>query len=85
MKLSDYAKANNIHYKTAWRWFKTGLIKGKQFPTGTIIIDAEISNLEDLNILLNEFKDVIKTFCIRIYGQKAAKQKIEEISNILDE
>ncbi|MEM0333612.1 MAG: hypothetical protein QXX30_04115 [Candidatus Aenigmatarchaeota archaeon] len=30
MKLSEYAKRKGISYKTAWRWFKQGLIKGYQ-------------------------------------------------------
>lgn len=28
-----------ITYKTAYRWFKSGLIKGRQLPTGTILVD----------------------------------------------
>jgi predicted site-specific integrase-resolvase len=38
MKLSDYAKKAGVHYHTAWRWFKSGQIKGYQMETGTIII-----------------------------------------------
>ncbi|MGC8942461.1 MAG: IS607 family transposase, partial [Sulfurihydrogenibium sp.] len=30
-----------ISYRTAWRWFKQGLIKGYQMPTGTIIVEEE--------------------------------------------
>ncbi|MDW8433464.1 MAG: IS607 family transposase [Aquificaceae bacterium] len=41
MKLSDYAKRKGVSYKTAWRWFKAGYIKGKQLPTGTIIVEEE--------------------------------------------
>ncbi len=41
MKLSEYAKRKGISYKTAWRWFKQGLIKGYQMPTGTIIVDED--------------------------------------------
>ena len=36
MKLSEYAKQNNITYRTAFTHWKKGLIKGKQLPTGTI-------------------------------------------------
>ena len=39
MKLSDYAKSQGISYRTAWNWWKKGLLKGHQLPTGTIIID----------------------------------------------
>ncbi len=38
MKLSDYAKKVGVKYRTAWRWYKTGKIKGYQMETGTIII-----------------------------------------------
>ena len=41
MKLSQYAKLEGINYKTAYRWFKNGIIKGRQLPTGTILVDVE--------------------------------------------
>jgi len=44
MKLSQYAKLNNVTYRTAYRHWKTGIIKGKQLPTGTIVINEERLN-----------------------------------------
>jgi predicted site-specific integrase-resolvase len=41
IKLSDYAKKVGVTYKTAWRWFQAGKIKGYQMDTGTIIITEE--------------------------------------------
>src|SRR5689334_11157262 len=38
MKLSQYAKQQGISYRTALRWFRAGIIKGYQAPTGTIIV-----------------------------------------------
>jgi predicted site-specific integrase-resolvase len=38
MKLSQYAKKYGIHYTTAYRLWKLGHLKGKQLPTGTIVI-----------------------------------------------
>lgn len=38
MKLIDYAHKMGISYRTAWRWFKAGTIKGQQMDTGTILI-----------------------------------------------
>ena len=38
MKLSDYAKKVGVSYGTAWRWFKSGKLKGYQIDTGTIIV-----------------------------------------------
>ncbi|GAC1360520.1 MAG: IS607-like element IS1602 family transposase [Ktedonobacteraceae bacterium] len=39
MKLSQYAKAQGISYRTALRWWKAGQIKGYQAETGTIIVE----------------------------------------------
>lgn len=41
MKLSDYAKAQGVSYRTAWSWWKKGIIKGRQLPTGTILIETD--------------------------------------------
>ena len=41
MKLSQYAKQQGISYRTVLRWWKAGLIKGYQSPTGTIIVTEE--------------------------------------------
>lgn len=41
MKLSLWAKKQGISYRTAWRWFKLGIlpVPSKQLPNGTIIIE----------------------------------------------
>lgn len=41
MKLSTYAKLNNITYRTAYRHWQRGIVKGRQLVTGTIVIDDE--------------------------------------------
>jgi putative resolvase len=38
MKLSDYAKAVGVTYKTAYKWWKAGQLDAYQVPTGTIIV-----------------------------------------------
>jgi putative resolvase len=38
MKLSEYAKKYGITYRTAFRWWQNGHIKGFQKPSGTIIV-----------------------------------------------
>jgi predicted site-specific integrase-resolvase len=38
MKLSEYAKRNNISYGTALRHWNLGILNGKQLATGTIVI-----------------------------------------------
>ncbi|WP_372365789.1 IS607 family transposase [Candidatus Uabimicrobium sp. HlEnr_7] len=41
MKLSEYAKKNSITYLTAYRHWQKGYIKGKQLPSGTIVVFDE--------------------------------------------
>ncbi len=38
MKLSEYAKQQEISYSTALRWFHQGAIRGYQAPSGTVIV-----------------------------------------------
>lgn len=48
MKLSEYAKKNSVSYKTAWKWFKDGLIpNSRQLKTGTIIVDESVEAKRD--------------------------------------
>jgi len=44
MKLSEYARLNNITYRTAWNYWKLGKLKAKQLETGTIVIENVIHN-----------------------------------------
>jgi putative resolvase len=44
MKLSDYARKTGVHYRTAYRWYQSGQIKGYQTDTGTIIITEQDDN-----------------------------------------
>ncbi len=58
MKLSEYAKKNNISYKTAWNHFKAGKIpNARQLPTGTVVID-ENETLKDK--LISTQRELIK-------------------------
>lgn len=45
MKLSEFAKLNDLNYKTALSLFKKGEIKGIQTPSGTIRVEGW--NIED--------------------------------------
>jgi len=43
LKLSEYAKKNNVTYRTAWNHFKNGKISNaQQLPSGTIVISEEL-------------------------------------------
>jgi putative resolvase len=50
MKLSDWAKKQGVSYRTAWRWFKAGIlpIPAKQLSNGTIIL----SEREELPLIV---------------------------------
>ncbi len=49
MKLADWARSQGITYKTAWRWFKAGIlpIPAEQLPTGTILVFPPTQNIND--------------------------------------
>jgi putative resolvase len=38
MKLSQYAKKVGVTYRTAFRWWQNGDIRGYQLPSGTIVV-----------------------------------------------
>ena len=42
MKLRAFAQLTGVRYETAWRWYKTGKIKGRQLGSGTIIVTEEL-------------------------------------------
>ena len=48
MKLSDYAKEQGVSYRTAWSWWKKGIIKGRQLPTGTILVETDAINVSSV-------------------------------------
>ncbi|MGI0068303.1 MAG: IS607 family transposase [Thermoplasmata archaeon] len=50
MKLSEWAKRNGVAYKTAHRWFRTGVLpaQAKQLSTGTILVDAPEVKVESV-------------------------------------
>jgi len=41
MKLSQYANKVGVTYRTAFRWWQNGQIKGYQLPSGTIVVTEE--------------------------------------------
>ena len=45
MKLADWARQQGIDYKTAYRWFRSGIlpIPSRQLPTGTVLVDPPLS------------------------------------------
>jgi len=83
MKLSDYARKIGISYRTAWRWYKSGRLKGYQVDTGTIIITEPLPDviapaLEKrvaiyTRVSASENKDNLETQAKRLLDYCAAK------------
>lgn len=56
MKLSEWARQNDVSYNTAHSWFKKGILpcETKQLPTGTIIVypDRLVNDEKELTVVL---------------------------------
>jgi len=53
MKLSTWAKQQGINYKTAYRWFRAGMlpVPSRQLPTGTILVDVTATKASGSTVL----------------------------------
>jgi predicted site-specific integrase-resolvase len=53
IKLSTYAKNNNLCYRTAYNYYNSGILKGEQLETGTILVyEEEKVNLKNEKIAI---------------------------------
>ena len=53
MKLSDYAKKIGITHRTAWNWFKTGVINGSyQLSSGMIVVPDIADDSQKYGVIL---------------------------------
>ena len=52
MKLSTWARLQGISYRTAWRWFKAGIlpVPANQLPNGTILLSDSGSDKKSVTI-----------------------------------
>jgi predicted site-specific integrase-resolvase len=48
-KISEYAKNNNVQYRTVWNWVKAGKIPYKRLPSGTLLVDDSHQENESIN------------------------------------
>ena len=85
MKLSDWARSQGISYRTAWRWWKSGHLKGRQVSTGTIIVEDNKAPKEAYIIIYarvssSENKSNLDTQAERLVGYATAKgYQIKEV------
>lgn len=92
MKLSNYAKKVGITYKTALRHFHSGIIKGVQLPTGTILVEDQLPIVERkeescvlyARVSSSENKDNLESQLIRLrnYANLKGYKIIKEISEV---
>jgi putative resolvase len=78
MKLSDYAKEVGVAYITAYRWFKSGKIRGYQMDTGTIIITEKDEERDQkvavyARVSSHEMRDNLERQAERLIDYCAAK------------
>ena len=77
MKLSQYARKVGVTYKTAYKWYKAGRLKGYQMPTGTIIVEEEQAVVEKVAIYSrvssSENRDNLSSQAERLVGYCTAK------------
>ncbi len=76
IKLSTWAKLNDVNYKTAHKWIKDGNFpeKYEYTPSGSIFVLVE----EDKNNVDKLLKNV-KELCILLYGEEEGNKKTKFI------
>lgn len=85
LKLSDYAKKIGVNYRTAWNWYKSGILDAVQMPTGTIIVKENENQIVDYVVIYarvssSENKNNLDTQAERLVGYATAKgYQIKEV------
>lgn len=73
IKLSKYAKENDISYLTAYRYYRSGNLKGKQLHSGTILIYEDENN----NIISDDKLKVKKVILYARVSSSENKSNLE--------
>lgn len=78
MKLSQYAKQNNLTYNAVWRQWKKGIIDAKQLPSGTIVVNENNNKNKNICVLYSRVsssqnKNNLETQNDRLYQYAVAK------------
>ena len=76
MKLSDWARKNNLAYITAYRWYRNGTlpVPTTQMPTGTIMVYENSSNVNPNRIVVYA----------RVSNQSRRKELDYQVTRITD-
>ena len=71
MKLSQWAKKQGIHYRTAWKWFDEGKLPVKAYktPSGCILIDDSLP------------ESISSEKIVYIYGRVSSNDKKLDLEN----
>ena len=95
MKLSEYAKRNNVTYRTAWNHWQSGKIKCHQLETGTVVVEEPVRGLPQqvaiyARVSSSENKDNLDRQAERLQQYAVAKgykiyKVIKEISSGLND
>lgn len=82
MKLSAYAKKIGVSYLTAYRYFKTGIIQGKQLSTGTILIE---DNTEEKTIekQVEKYNKCSSTKKVALYARVSSSENKDNLDSQL--
>jgi predicted site-specific integrase-resolvase len=68
IKLSTYAKRNNLCYRTAYNYFHSGTLKGEQLESGTILV-------------YDDQKDKSKIEKVAIYCRESTSENSSSLNN----
>lgn len=79
MKLSTWAKQNNVHYRTAWRWVRNGTFPQKTFisETGSIFV------VDEQPIAASETDDGVVIYC-RVSSHDRKESLKEQVERCKD-
>jgi predicted site-specific integrase-resolvase len=63
VKISTYAKNNDLCYRTVYNYFKKGLLRGITLPSGTILIEDDLSVEDKIVVYYEKSSEKITDFC----------------------
>jgi hypothetical protein len=81
MKLSQWARENNLHYRTALKLFHAGKlpIPAKQLESGTILVEAPVrsSDMQDHYKVMEQRRQLFLSSFLLWLGERPTRQDAE--------